>query len=149
MFESTKSKEMWVQTVKKERDVKVQKGELTVQGGDDLVEGYSKGITLTSFLTKIRSDGTVAVFINVLGNAAEQSKAQKEGTVYWHAYAIFYERGVLAVYDPSFDQGNKDLHSCTGVTLAKELVKALKGKKANHKVTEVWFGGGGNNGRDC
>ena len=33
--------------------------------------------------------------------------------------------------------------------MAKELVKALKGKKANHKVTELWFGGGGNNGRDC
>ena len=56
------SKDMWVKTVKKERDVTFQKGELTVQEGDDLVEGYSKGITVTSFLTKIRSDGTVAMF---------------------------------------------------------------------------------------
>ena len=55
MFESTKSKEMWVQTAKKKRDVKVQRDELTDQAGDDLVEGYSKGITLTSFLTHIQS----------------------------------------------------------------------------------------------
>jgi len=84
--------------------------------------------------------------MNPLGNAIKQ---QSEERISWHTYAVYYKDGILAVYDPSFIAGIKRFDSCSGIPLAKELVKILRSKGSNHKLREIWLGGGGNNGLRC
>jgi len=69
--------------------------------------------------------------------------------VSWHTYAVYYTDGMLGVYNPSFIVGIKRFDSCSDIPLAKELVKILSSKGSNHKLREIWLGGGGNNGLRC
>jgi len=94
----------------------------------------------------MRSTGTLAVFSNAIGNAIDQ---QSERVVSWHTYAIFYKDGILAIYDPGFIPRTDRFDSCTNIALAKALVKSLKGKGTNRRITEIWIGGGGNKGTRC
>jgi len=143
MFASGKSKKLWVQAAKKESTTGVQNGKITLEEGKTLIENFTQGLTLSGFLKQLTTTGTLAVLINPLGNAIEQ---QSEDIVSWHTYAVIYKDGVLGVYDSSFVKGRKTFQSCRGVAFVKGFVKALKGKR---KVTEIWFGGGGNKGTDC
>ena len=146
MFRSAESKRLYVQATKKDAKTAIETGESTAAEEDIMIENYSQGLTIGRFLSLIRSSGTLAIFTNAVGNAVQQ---QAEKVLYWHTYAVFYRNGILAVYDPNFIRGTETFHSCTGVPLVKQLVEALRGKRTNRKVTEIWFGGGGNRSTRC
>jgi hypothetical protein len=94
----------------------------------------------------IRSYGILAVFTNPLGNAVQQ---KSEDIISWHTYAIFYRNRILGIYDPSFIPGTSHFHSCTGISLVRHLVSSLHGGSKSRKVSEIWIGGGGNDGTQC
>jgi len=139
-------KTMWVDTAKAEAAADIAKGEITTVEAAAHIAGWSEGLTLSGFHKVVRSFGTLAVFTNTVGNAVEQ---QFEKRISWHVYAIYYKDGVLGIYDPSLAPSTERLASCNGITLAKALVKSLKGKGSNRKLTEVWCGGGGHDGTKC
>jgi len=134
LFCSKHVKNMWVQTAKRDAANDLQEGIITPEKAKDLMNGWVQGLTIGGYLSTIRSTGTLAVFINHLGNAVEQ---QNQNSIDWHGYAVHYEKGVVGVYDPSFDQDGGRLHSRTGVSLVKALVKELRGKGGNRKGL-VW-----------
>ncbi|RPB00681.1 hypothetical protein L873DRAFT_1896321 [Choiromyces venosus 120613-1] len=146
MFGSSESKRLLVQTARNEVATAILNGVLTPDEGNALIEDWVQGLTIGGFLPMIRSCGILAVFTNALGNAIEQ---QSQDSVSWHTYVIFYKNGVLAVYDPSFTPGTTHFDSCNGVSLVKGLVKAFRGRSTNRRVTEIWFGGGCNDGTNC
>lgn len=146
MFRTNQIKQSYVQTAKRDANIDVECGKLTPLQGDAEIRAWEDGYTIGTFLREIRSSGIIAVFTNALGNTIQQQKKQ---IPLWHAYAIHYEYGILAVYDPSYIPGNQSLKACTGVPLVKELIKALKGTGSPRTLNEVWFGGGGNDGLRC
>jgi len=147
MFRSMSSKKLWVGAAKREAAAagEEKKGNLTAEEeegeGAASIASRTQGLTLGGLLRLIRKDGILAVLTNPLGNAVQQQS--KKGVV-WHTYAIYFQDGILGVYDPDFVPVTQRLDACCGVPLVKELVKALRGRGS--KVTEVWFGGGGNSG---
>jgi len=144
MFRSAVSKRLWVQIAKSETAAGEEKGELTPEEGAALIASWTQGLTVGGFLKFVRKGGILAVFTNPLGNAVQQ---QSEKVVVWHTYALYFQDGILGVYDPNFVTGTQTLDACCGVPLVKELVKAFRGRGTNRKITEVWFGGGGNQGK--
>jgi len=146
MFKDNKLKQAYVRAAKIDAGRSVESGKFTPLQGDNLIRGWEEGLTIASFLREIRSSGILAVFTNVLGNAIEQ---QAESIASWHTYAIYYENSVLAVYDPSYILGTDRHKACTGVALLKELVKAFKARATTRTLSEIWFGGGGNDGVSC
>ena len=144
MYNSAKSRLSYLRSVKDDIQPKVESGEYTQEVGDAKIANWSRGISVTTYLSKIQSNGTLTVISNALGNASEQHSSAD-----WHVYAIFYQQGILAIYDPSFEAGTCILDSCTGIKLAKNIVKALLGKSTNRSIRELWIGGGGNDGTLC
>lgn len=146
MFKNNTLKQSYVRAAEREAHIGVESGDLTPLQGDAHIRGWEEGYSIATFLREVRSTGILAVFTNAMGNAIEQ---QREEIATWHAYAIYYEHGVLAVYDPSYIPGTASLKSCIGIPLLKELVKALKGNGSRRTLREVWLGGGGNDGVSC
>ncbi|RPB04358.1 hypothetical protein L873DRAFT_1786195 [Choiromyces venosus 120613-1] len=124
----------------------IQKGSMSQARGNSRIENWSLELTIGGFLPLIKSLGTVAVFTNAVEDMVELHTAKVPS---WYIYAIVYRNGVLAVYDPSFIPGTSMLISCTRVPLLKAVVKAFRAGKARRKLMEIWFGGGGNDGRNC
>lgn len=146
MFQTGASKNLWVDAAIKEGNEALVKGHWTKEERESYIENWTLGLTLTGFLHKMRSSGTLAVFTNAMGNAVG---AQSQNVMDWHTYAVYYKGGILAVYDPSFVIGINKLDMCTGVSLLKALVRALRAKGMTRKITELWFGGGTNQGEHC
>lgn len=146
MYNTSKSRQLYLKSVKDTTKTKVELGEYTQEVGDAKIAEWSLGISVTSYLEKVRSYGTLAVISNALGNASEQ---QSSAIADWHIYATFYQHGILGIYDPSFVPGTTTLDSCSGIQLVKQIVKVLRGKATNRTIREIWIGGGGNNGTMC
>jgi len=146
MFKDHMLKQSYVRAAKRDAERGVHSGRLTPLDGDAEIRAWEEGQTVTTFLRDIRSTGILAVFTNGLGHAIQQRGEQIPA---WHVYAIYYENGVLGVYDPSYIPGTTSVKYCAGVPLIKELIKALKGRGTFRTLSEVWFGGGGNDGISC
>jgi len=146
MFRSAVSKRLWVQVGKTETSNGEETGKMTSDEAAALIASWTQGLTIGSFLKLIQKSGVMAIFTNPLGNAVEQ---QAEKVVSWHTYVIYFQDGILGVYDPNFTADTTRFDACRGVPLVKELVKALRGRGTNRRITEVWFGGGGNRGTRC
>jgi len=146
MFSNTNSKRLWVQKAQEEAVADLEDGRLTQAQSAASVESWALGLTIGGFLPLLQNTGILAIFTNALGNAVQQ---QAEKPVAWHTYAIHFQHGILAIYDPNFVPGTQRLSACQGIPLAKELVKALKGKRSNRRLHEVWVGGGGNRRVSC
>jgi len=146
MFHTRVSKNLWIDAATMEGDEALLTGEWDKKEQKSYIQNWSLGLTLSGFLWEMRSYGTLAVFTNTMGGAVE---AQSQKVMDWHIYAVFYKGGILAVYDPNFVAGTEKLDTCTGVPLLKGLIRALCANSATRKVTQVWFGGGTNQGIHC
>ncbi|RPA96553.1 hypothetical protein L873DRAFT_1924498 [Choiromyces venosus 120613-1] len=146
MFQIRATKASYVNAIKDDMAKLIQKASMSQARGNLRIENWSLRLTIGGFLPLIKSLGTVAVFTNAVEDMIELHATKVPS---WHIYVIVYRNGVLAVYDPSFIPGTSTLISCTGVPLLKAVVKAFRAEKAHHKHMEIWFGGGGNDGRNC
>ena len=74
MYNSPKSRLSYLKSVKDDVQTKVEIGQYTQEEGDAKVANWSLGISVNTYLSKIQSDGTLAVISNALGNASERSE---------------------------------------------------------------------------
>jgi len=146
MFQTAELKKLWVQAATKEAMEGVAEGKWSEEEGDAYIENYANGLTLGIFRPMVRNSSILAVFANARGNAIEQ---QSEKIVNWHTYAIFYQRRILAIYDPNLDPTSEHFETCQNIALVKGLVKAFKAKGSGRKEEEIWIGGGGNRKVSC
>ena len=146
LYSNGKSKKLWLDAVKRDISIAQAKGLSTAEEGEIEFANWSMGMTIGGFLKANRSFGTLAIFTNALGDVIEQQAAEVTN---WHTYAIFYRNGILGIYDPSLIPGVEVLDDCLGISLAHNLIRSLRGSKSNRTITEVWIGGGGNNGEEC
>jgi len=146
MYLNGQSRQLYVRAVQETAARKISVGVWTQVAGDAVIANCSLGMPIGTFLPLIQSYGTLAIFTNAIDNASEQ---QSKCVTSWHTYAIFHRDGVLGVYDPSYIPGTRIFDSCTRIPLLKHLVKTLRGTATNRTITEIWIGGGGNNGREC
>jgi len=137
------SQRLWVQVGKTEAANGEEKGKMTSDEAAALITGWTQCLTIGGFLKLIQQLGVMTVFTNPLGNAVEP---QAEKVVSWHMYVIYFQDGILGIYDPNLAPNTTRFDACRGVSLVKELVKALRGTGTNRRISEVWFGGGGNRG---
>jgi hypothetical protein len=143
MYKDQRMKKLWVDRARKDAD------EMSIDDRKYFIENWSLGITLTSFISKMKSSGILAIMTNPLTSAVAQLENKAENIIDWHAYVIYYQNGLLAVYDPSFNPEKKNISGCQGVILLKALIMMLKGKKTGRRISSLWIGGGGNDGTRC
>lgn len=146
MYHSPKSRRLYIKSVTENANNKFQLGEYTRQQADAKIAEWSLGMSITIYVPMLYSNGTLSVITNALGNASEQASSEIAD---WHVYATFYQHGILGIYDPSYIPGTRTLDACIGIQLVKRIIKMLRSKKTNRTITEVWIGGGGNDGRSC
>lgn len=144
MFADKDDKKLWMKAVKHDIAIAYQEGKSTVEEGNLLLASWTNGITVASFQKLLRSSGILGVFTNSLGGVIAQ---QSQETVSWHTYAVFFQKGILGVYDPSFIPGTENLAACKGITFVKRLLRIMR--EINFVVSEIWFSGGGNDGTQC
>jgi len=103
-------------------------------------------LTIGGFLKLIQKSGIIQVFTIPLGNTVEH---QAEKVLSWHTYVIYFQEGILDVYNLNFAPDTNRFDACHGVPLVKVLVKELSGRGTNRRIIEIWFDGGGNRGMRC
>lgn len=127
-------------------------GFCTEKDWNDWIEGWKSPSCVSTVRGKLRATGTLVVLSGPAHNAAERSKALKNGAdkdAQWHTYAIFWKDGVLGLYDPSLDPDAKvgRLKGLFGVKLLTYLIADMK--ENGMAVNEMWAGGGGNTSDNC
>jgi hypothetical protein len=151
MYNNQSTKLSWVKTAKKEAAVEKELQLISSEEATHCIQNWTEGITIASLISNLHSLGTLAVFTNSLSNTIQQQKIEEKEPLPWHTYAVFYQHGIIGVYDPSFTYhvDKPKLKNRNGVPLLRYFISQLQKKGSRRSINSIWFGGGGNNGREC